>query len=221
MTENSNSAGIQSLNSSSTPSITWLTLKEACDFLGVHYTTLRSWADKGEISVFRTPGGHRRFSLADLRRFLDERAGHGNQTNPLVLVDDAVGRTVQAIHENRQELAGWQYNLSDDAHEVRRTRGRRLFALAIAHVLKPNQRERTIQEAIQLGREYGVEAASSGVTLAETGRAVQFFRGQLVQTLLNQETSAIQDADDLRIRRLIDHFLDEVLYAVLDGFESV
>ena len=91
MSENSNSAGIQSLNSSSAPSITWLTLKEACDFLGVHYTTLRSWADKGEISVFRTPGGHRRFSLADLRRFLDERAGHGNQTNPLVLVDDAVG----------------------------------------------------------------------------------------------------------------------------------
>ena len=86
MTENSNSAGIQSLNSSSAPSITWLTLKEACDFLGVHYTTLRSWADKGEISVFRTPGGHRRPSRSDRQnsslcavciRFSDVDQRHG------------------------------------------------------------------------------------------------------------------------------------------------
>ena len=27
------------------------------------------------------------------------------------------------------------------------------------------------------------------------------------------------NADDLRIERLIDRFLDEVLYAVLDGYE--
>ena len=81
-----------------------------------------------------------------------------------------------------------------------------LFSLAIAHVLKPTQRERTIQEGIELGKEYGFEAATSGVSLAETGRAVQFFHGQLLQTLLDQDTITIQDVDDLRIRRLIDHF---------------
>ncbi|MCB0134891.1 MAG: helix-turn-helix domain-containing protein, partial [Caldilineaceae bacterium] len=32
----------------------WLTLKEASAFLGVHFTTLRGWADRGEIPVFRT-----------------------------------------------------------------------------------------------------------------------------------------------------------------------
>ena len=51
----------------------WLTLKEASEFLGVHFTTLRGWADRGEIPVFRTPGGHRRFGHNDLRRFLAER----------------------------------------------------------------------------------------------------------------------------------------------------
>ena len=51
----------------------WLTLKDASAFLGVHYTTVRNWADRGEIRVFRTPGGHRRFSVEDLRAFLEER----------------------------------------------------------------------------------------------------------------------------------------------------
>lgn len=201
--------------------VKWLTLKDACDFLGVHYTTLRTWADKGEIAVFRTPGGHRRFSLADLRRFLDERAGYNIQSSAIALVDHAIGRTRQAIQENRPEMAGWQYQLASEDHEMRKTRGRKLFGLAIAYVLKPNQRERTIQDAAELGREYGVEAAKSGVNLAETGRAVQFFRNQLVQTLVTQDSTNHHDADDLRIRYLVDQVLDEVLYAVLDGFESI
>lgn len=198
----------------------WLTLKEASDFLGIHYTTLRTWADQGEIAVFRTPGGHRRFSLADLRRFLDERGNHANQQNALVLVEAAIDRTRHAIQHERAHAAGWQYPLAAEAEETRRTRGRKLFALAIAYVLKPTQRERTLQEAIALGNEYGHEAAVSGVTLAATGKAVQFFRGQLLQTLSDPDSSVKPDADDLRIHYLIDQFLDEVLYAVLNGFES-
>ena len=62
----------------------WLTLKEASEFLGVHFTTLRKWADEGEIRVFRTPGGHRRFSVADLRRFLEERVRHEVAPGPAV-----------------------------------------------------------------------------------------------------------------------------------------
>ena len=55
----------------------WMTLGEASRYLGVHYSTLRSWSDDGDIAVFRTPGGHRRFNLNDLRRFLSDRAGRG------------------------------------------------------------------------------------------------------------------------------------------------
>lgn len=211
---------IQSSHPARVPSTQWMTLKEASDFLGVHYTTLRNWADQGEIAVFRTPGGHRRFSLADLRRFLDERGSHTNQQNALVLVETAIDRTRHAIQNESSHAAGWQYPLNAEAEESRRTRGRKLFTLAIAYVLKPTQRERTLQEAIALGQEYGYEAAVSGVTLAATGRAVQFFRGQLLQTLSNSDNSVKLDADDLRIHQLIDQFLDEVLYAVLNGFES-
>jgi excisionase family DNA binding protein len=197
----------------------WLALKEASDFLGIHFTTLRSWADAGDIAVFRTPGGHRRFSLDDLRRFLSERSHHLATEEP-GLVEAAVVRVRQELERGAPIAQRWHYTLSDEAEQARRERGRQLFALAIAFVVKPNQRPRLLESGRELGQEYGAEAASSGVGLAETGRAVQFFRKQLAEAVRNEEAHGAPDADDVRIIRLIDEFLDEVLYAVLDGYEA-
>lgn len=197
----------------------WLTLKEASAFLGVHFTTLRGWADRGEIPVFRTPGGHRRFSLDDLRRFLAERAGTYPAPEPYALVEAAVGRVRSELQRTQQAPQRWQYPVDASLEQARRERGRTLFALAISFVMKPQQRSHLLESGRELGWQYGHEAALSGISLAETGRAVQFFRSQLVDTVRNSETERI-DADDIRIERLIDLFLDEVLYAVLDGYEA-
>ena len=49
----------------------WLPLGQAANRLGVHPTTLRRWADKGDIPFFLTPGGHRRFAVSDLDAFAE------------------------------------------------------------------------------------------------------------------------------------------------------
>lgn len=136
----------------------WLALKEASDFLGVHFTTLRTWADHGDIPVFRTPGGHRRFSLDDLRRFLAQRSQlapadeHG-------IVSVAVGRTREELERQLPLEQRWRYPLQGDAEQARRQRGRQLFALAVSFVVKPGQSERLLEQGRELGREYGWEAA--------------------------------------------------------------
>lgn len=198
----------------------WLTLKDASEFLGVHFTTLRAWADNGEIRVFRTPGGHRRFSLADLRRFLEERAGQAVVKSETALVEAAVGRARKELRSLPQEQGNWRYPLDEGASDSRRQRGRRLFSLAIAYVLKPTRRPRLLEEGRNLGREYGAEARQSCVGLAATGRAVRFFRSQLIAAVQSEEHTQGMDADDVRVQWLIDQFLDEVLYAVLDGYEQ-
>jgi excisionase family DNA binding protein len=198
----------------------WLTLKDASEFLGVHFTTLRAWADSGEIRVFRTPGGHRRFNVTDLRRFLEERATQIAAKNATELVDAAVVLVRKELANLPQEQATWHYPLNDEASSSRRNRGRQLFSLAISFVLKPTQRTRLLAEGRNLGREYGQEARLSHVGLAATGRAVRFFRSQLLQALRSEEHPDEADADDLRIQSLLDQFLDEVLYAVLDGYEQ-
>lgn len=203
----------------STPAQRWLTLKEASDFLGVHFTTLRGWADRGEIPVFRTPGGHRRFSYDDLRRFLAERAQTLPTPNGSALVEAAVGRVRAELQRADVATQRWHQSVDTAVDQVRRERGRTLFALAISFVMKPQQRANLLESGRELGRQYGEEAAQNGITLVETGRAVQFFRNQLIDTVRSSEAQP-PDSDDVRVERLLDHFLDEVLYAVLDGYEA-
>lgn len=198
----------------------WLSLKEASEFLGVHFTTLRKWADDGEIRVFRTPGGHRRFSAADLRRFLEQRVGHPPAGDETTFLDEAVDRVRAEMQRLPHDQMSWAQALPAAARDVSRQRGRQLFALAIAYVLKPAQRERLLQEGRQLGHAYGQEAAHSRVGLTETGRAVQFFRTQLSSVLHHSDGGHSLDADDVRVQQVINHFLDEVLYAVLRGYEE-
>jgi excisionase family DNA binding protein len=202
------------------PDSPWLTLKDASAFLGVHFTTLRKWADEGEIRVFRTPGGHRRFSVADLRRFLEERVGHSSPPDADSVLDEAVGRVRAEIQRMPHDVGGWITSADESARDLSRQRGRRLFSLAISYVIKPAQRERLLDEGRQLGLAYGRAAANSRMALTETGRAVQFFRSQLNQVLRSHETSSVLDADDVRVQQIVNHFLDEVLYAVLNGYEQ-
>lgn len=201
------------------PEPQWLSLKQASDFLGVHFTTLRAWSDRGEVPTFRTPGGHRRFSAADLRRFLEERSAHNAPTNAAAVVETALVRVRASLESSAMQPTGWREAGGSEGNDARRQRGRQLFSLALAYVLKPAQRERTLEEGRRLGHEYGREAALNLLDLAETGRAVQFFRGQLMQAVRSSEAAA-PDADDRRVEQSIDHFLDEVLYAVLEGYDA-
>ena len=198
----------------------WLSLKDASAFLGIHFTTLRSWADNGEIRVFRTPGGHRRFGLQDLRRFLDDRAQYALLPNTEAFVDGAVDRVRTEIAKISKDESNWNYALDEGATVVRKSRGRQLFSLAIAYVLKPLRRETLLVDGRRLGHEYGREAALSKVSLVQTGKAVQFFRNQLVLAVRVDDGAESLDAEDIRIHELIDRFLDEILYAVLDGYET-
>ena len=53
---------------------TWLPLRLAAAQLNVHPTTLRRWADNGDIPFLLTPGGHRRFSTDDIEEFASSRS---------------------------------------------------------------------------------------------------------------------------------------------------
>ena len=50
----------------------WVKLGEASRLLGVSPATVRRWSDAGRLRVFTTPGGHRRFSRAALKRLLPD-----------------------------------------------------------------------------------------------------------------------------------------------------
>jgi excisionase family DNA binding protein len=53
------------------------TSSQAARYLGVSLATVRRWTDAGHVDCYRTPGGQRRFSRAQLDDFIAsmQRAG--------------------------------------------------------------------------------------------------------------------------------------------------
>jgi excisionase family DNA binding protein len=43
---------------------------KAAAYLGVSPASLRQWSDEGLVRVYRTPGGQRRYRIADLEAFI-------------------------------------------------------------------------------------------------------------------------------------------------------
>jgi len=53
------------------------TSSEAAQYLGVSLATIRRWTDAGHIGCYRTPGGQRRFSRAQLDDFITSMSHEG------------------------------------------------------------------------------------------------------------------------------------------------
>ncbi len=196
--------------------------------LGVNESTLRRWADAGEVRIFRTPGGHRRFSQADLKA-LTEVATQGGSKLRGSLGDLALARIRRRLQLPRQEEPAW-YRRPDDEERLRlRLLGRRLVALISDYMTNapnaPNAGNRTrknilIDEARGIGREYGEELRRNGTSLRDALAAFMFFRRSLDETARQLALSSGAGADEAvaGLEEIAD-LADEVLLAITDAYD--
>ena len=87
----------------------WVSTKEAMRVLGVGSTTIKRWADEGQLPFMRTVGGHRRFRLLDLKRL--------SQAN-----GSAEGRPSEALDWRRWLLGRDLAFVTEKLHEFGRSR---------------------------------------------------------------------------------------------------
>lgn len=52
-----------------------MTARQAAEYLGVSLVTLRKMEKEAELVPFRTPGGHRRYSLEVLEEYVQSKRG--------------------------------------------------------------------------------------------------------------------------------------------------
>jgi hypothetical protein len=123
-----------------------------------------------------------------------------------------------------QEIDGEPWHAAFSGSEDRREMaemGRGLFGLAIRYVTRTQGRERVLEEGQRIGRYYGQQCAERSVPLVETVRAFIFFRRSLLQAVgPGQAGMGHFDAEDARIQRNLNHYLDEVLCACLESYEQ-
>jgi excisionase family DNA binding protein len=200
----------------------WLSLSDASALLGVHPTTLRRWADSGDIPCLRTPGGHRRFRTAELAAWTKGMQATTVAPQPETLVQSAVGFTRHEMARKHVSHESWStaFDREEDRQEMRDT-GRRLFGLAIQYMDRTRDHEPVLQEGRRIGEFYGQACAQHGVALVDTVRALFFFRESLLRAAKPGPASPGQyDAEDVRIHQQLRHFMDEVMYACFASYEA-
>lgn len=187
----------------------WLTLSDASKLLGVHPATLRQWSDEGKVRIFRTPGGHRRFSRSDIERMLQVTPLRGAGLSSYVL-SEVLQRTRQELPTAMQQ--GWAQGIGEDERQRRREAGRQLIGLATQLVTKQAPSAEQRADARRLGGEYGRMMAAAGHSLPDAVMAFIFFRDSLLETVFSlPETTGLDRDATLAIVRRINDLLNDVL----------
>lgn len=189
----------------------WLTLRAACEQLGVSASTLRRWAEAGQLVTRRTAGGHRRFDPATVSRLVQRRAP---STQPPL----TPAATMPTIGGEGPGAHPWQARLGTGplADEMRGL-GQRLLGLLIQYLVWQGDDSRFLAESRAVGRRYGLAARAAGISLPETVEAFLYFRRSVWRMAL--QLPAVTQATDapelVRIAERIDHFMDGILLSAI------
>lgn len=198
----------------------WLTLTEAAQALRVHPTTLRRWADSGQVPVFLTPGGHRRFAASDVNHIAARRHSI-RRVGPVerIWADQALATARKQLAA--QEGERWLKQHDGGARDRNRQMGQQLMGLILEYLTAEDDDGPQLGQARKIGAHYGRASRELGLPLTDALRAAMFFRDALT-------TSAIQLPDNVRIPtesqvRLvtrINRIVNEVQLGVADAYAA-
>jgi excisionase family DNA binding protein len=203
----------------------WLSINEACQFLGVDQSTLRRWSDAGKVPVFRTPGGHRRYGEEDLRALV-RGEGARRQERQRVSPQELTDRSLSAYEEEFWQGARarrWFKAFSPAKHEELRLLGRRLVDLAVRFAASPGSTDRTslLDEGQQIGGQYGQSGARAGLSSVETVEAFLYFRSPVVRSVMGMiEEQGLAAKRAARVFFDIGQFMDQVLISTVRAHEA-
>ena len=201
----------------------WLTLSQAARFLDVHPTTLRRWANNGDLPAMVTPGGHRRFAAADLARFARERSALRNVQGIAGLwATKALAEARQGVVTHRHK--GWLAHFDGEGRSRNRPLGQQLMGLTLQYLSSESSEENSasiLEEARRIGRLYAHNALEQGMSLRATLEAWMFFRDSLIETALQlPETANIRPEANLRLLRRVNALLNAVHLAAVEVYEG-
>ena len=197
----------------------WLTIGQAAERLGVHPTTLRRWADDGDIPIMITPGGHRRFSVTDIDRFKEQRhrlrvvAGLEQ-----LWAEHALTRARAEVVTHQEEELLTPFNEQEREHK--RLLGRRLMGLLLQYVSISVGGEEILEEAREIGREHAEDALELGLPVSDSLRVSMFFRDAMLEAALElPEKANVHTGANLELVRRINTLLNVVQLAITERYD--
>lgn len=197
-----------------------LTLGQASDALNVSASTLKRWDDAGRIRAVRTPGGHRRFHVDEVRRVAQERGA-------------ATHSAVRALSPPARPLPGLGQMFETSGEDLLVTvttalyegEGQGWFATEEArpHLLRwqaelaGNCRDGRYSEAISATRALTRTASIGGATLLECHNFLNLMRAATVRALTTRDADG---AELSAAQRLFAAFAQRLLEDQTSGMTS-
>jgi excisionase family DNA binding protein len=190
----------------------WVSIGRACQILGVNAATLRQWTTDGRLRSYRTPGGHRRFSLAELTAL-----SQSGDAPPEELTDTLIGQLrsrYRGMARSSHSQQGWWQSLPTPLRERFHELGEevlvKLGAALSARSLR--ERQRAASEGRDIGVRYAALAREAGVDTAQGVEAYLAFRRPLLDVLARALAAHPALGEQLgRLMREAERFMDEVL----------
>jgi len=193
-----------------------LTIGEASNILGVSEATLRQWTDNGKVKAFITPGGHRRYSKAELTKLTGARR-YG--IKELVKKMEASQR-LQVVGE-RLAGAPWYKKLSVKSRGKLREFGREILNLAITYISQKRQRGETSKRAKKLGRDLGKYVAELGLSLTDSLEASLMYRTPVADIFLEvAKEGGILSQGVVGIMPEVNQLLDNIVLSVVSAYQG-
>ncbi|HJX13665.1 MAG TPA: helix-turn-helix domain-containing protein [Dehalococcoidales bacterium] len=197
-----------------------LTISEASQLLGVSEAALRQWTDEGKIKAFVTPGGHRRYARAELKKFTSAQPRMLGIKDLVVELED----TAQLLRETSRtslNTTPWYRKLDEESKEHLAHLGRQLLKLIIKYITEPSKREETIRLTRDVGRDLGETLARLKLPLTDSVEAFIMHRDPIMKAtthLLRKReafTGRVVEAIPL-----IAHVMDEALVALVAAHQQ-
>jgi excisionase family DNA binding protein len=176
------------------PGASWLTLGTAAALLGVSESTIRRWADAGQIRSFRTRGGHRRVLEEDLQHLV-----LGSATSPRDaghISDIAIARVRRRLSRGPQDRSTVLASFSEETRARLRLLGRQLVDLFARYIAGGSRRERFSEDARVIGKEYGRLMVAEKVRLTIAIATFNSLRRSLEETASQITTEAGLGVED-------------------------
>ena len=197
-----------------------VSISEASHIVGVSEAALRQWTNEGKIKAFITPGGHRRYSKADLKKFMSSHQKMLGIKDLVVELEDTV-QLHREIGKSYLSATSWYNNLGEESQEHLAHLGRHLLNLIIRYITEPSKREETIKLASDVGHDYGETLAKIGLPLTESVEAFILHR----QPITNATTHLMKKKEAFAGRvveaiPLVVRVMDEALVALVAAHQQ-
>ncbi len=201
---------------------TWITLGAASSLMGVSESTVRRWADSGEVRSYRTSGGHRRVLREDLRHLVAAQA-HGSAPSRDTdrISDIAIARVKRQLNRRGQGHALPLEGFSPEARDRLRLMGRQLIDLFARFIASSTKGERFSEDARTIGHEYGRMLVEQGTRLSVAVATFNRLRHSLEETasqIASESSLSAEEAVEAIEQTL--GLADTVLEGMAEVYES-